>query len=127
MPSSVFSCVNASDVDSLGKIAASYLKISSVEVVVRCATIAGYTLQSSMRSLVYGEPSISTYRDVADGFHVWSDNDNVYVGLGEEDPLLTRALEMDRIYQVADVAFDLAKQSGEVEMEFHSELASELS
>jgi|SRR6516162_1113414 len=126
MPSSLFNCVNRSDVDMLGKAARQYEKMGQPKTVVGAAKSAGEILRRNMRTLVYGEPTISQYRDVGDGFRVWVETANVYVGIPPDDPLLPRAHRMDEIFQVADVALDLEKQAGDVEQEFFSELAASL-
>jgi hypothetical protein len=124
MPSSLFNCVKQDDVDKLGKAARQYQKMSQLKVVQGSATLAGQILRQNMRTLVYGEPTISSYRDVADAFMVWADSSNVYVGISPGDPLLRRAHNMDETFPVADVAFDLAKQSGDIEKAFLSHLAA---
>jgi len=126
MPSSLFNCVKQDDVDKLGKAARQYQKMSQLKVVQGSATLAGQILRQNMRTLVYGEPTISQYRDVGDGFRVWVETANVYVGIPPDDPLLPRAHRMDEIFQVADVALGLEKQAGDVEQEFFSELAASL-
>jgi len=126
MSSSLFNCVNKGDVEMLGKAARQYEKMAKPQVVVQSAKTAGEILRRNMRTLVYGEPTIEQYRDVGNGFRVWDDNSNVYVGIPPGDPLLPRAHRMDEVFQVADVALDLEKQAGDVEQEFYSELAASL-
>lgn len=124
MPSSLYNCVNTADVAQVAAAAASYEKMANLDVIVDAAKTAGETLRLHMQGIVYGEPSISQYKDVGDGFRVWADNQNVYVGIPEDDPLEARALQMDQNYQVNEVAEDLALQSGGIEEKFLAELAA---
>lgn len=122
MPSSSYNCVKKSDVAKLGKVASQYKRISSTKRVSQQARKAGGGLLTQMQDLIRGEPSLAEYGDVADAMRVWSDEDNVHVGLPADHPLMGRAEDMHQTYQVSQVAFDLAKQSGEVESNFHDNL-----
>lgn len=126
MKSSLFNCVNQSDVEMLGKAARQYQKMSKPEVVVGSAKKAGAILRRNMWTLVRGEPTIASYRDVADAFRVWDETANVYVGLPGDHPLRRKARQMDLVFQVNDVALDLERQAGDVEKAFLSELAGSL-
>lgn len=122
MPSSSYNCVKKSDVSKLGKAVSQYKRISSTKRVSQQASKAGVGLLSQMQDLIRGEPSLSDYGNVADAMSVWSDESNVHVGLPQDHPLLPQAQQMHDVYQVSSVAFDLAKQSGEVESSFHDNL-----
>jgi hypothetical protein len=119
--SSVFNCVNKSDLSRLGKTAGQYRKLNEQQI--RLAAMkSGESLRADMRNLVRGDSSLASYQDVGRALHVWGDKDNVHVGLPENHPLLARAQEMHSSFQVSDVAVDLAQQSGEVEQQFHNSL-----
>lgn len=122
MPSSSYNCVKKSDVAKLGKSVAQYKRISDPKVVRQQAKKAGGPLLSQMQGLIKNEPSLADYGHVADAMRVFSHEGNVSVGLPEDHPLLGQAQEMHSIYQVSDVAFDLAQQSGEIEGGFHDNL-----
>lgn len=122
MPSSSYNCVKKSDVAKLGKAVAQYKRISSTKRVSQQASKAGGMLLTQMQDLIRGEPSLSDHQNVADAMRVWSDESNVHVGLPADHPLLPQAQQMHGIYQVSDVALDLAKQSGEIEGAFHDNL-----
>lgn len=119
--SSVFNCVNKSDLNRLVKTAGQYGKLNEAQIR-QAAMKAGGSLRSDMRSLVRGDSSLANYQDVGRALQVWGDERNVHVGLPENHPLMPRAQEMHSSYQVSDVAMDLAQQSGEVEQQFHNEL-----
>jgi|SRR5215831_1332757 len=121
MPSSLFNCVKSADVTLVGKAAAAYKKMSQATVPSACK--AGDLLLDRMKKLGHGEASIAPYRYlVIDRFHVFSNEANVYVGLPESisNPQQAAVDKMHEIYALKDVAFDLAKQSGEVETAFHA-------
>lgn len=124
MPSSSYNCVKKSDVAKLGKTAAQYKRISTTKRVSQQASKAGGMLLSQMQELIRGEPSLAgtDHQAVADAMRVWSDESNVHVGLPVDHPLMPQAQKMHEIYQVSDVAMDLAQQSGEVEGAFHDNL-----
>lgn len=119
--SSVFNCVNKSDLNRLVKTAGQYGKLNEGQIR-QAAMKAGGSLRSDMRNLVGGDSSLANYQDVGRALQVWGDKDNVHVGLPENHPLMSRAQEMHSSYQVSDVAMDLAQQSGEVERQFHNAL-----
>jgi hypothetical protein len=125
MPSSSFDCVKKSDVDKLGKMAAQYKRMSRQRTVRGAAKQAGTMLRDSMSNLIKGEPSLREHQNIADALHGWEDQDNVYIGLHPDHPLLPQAQEMHQSYQVSDVAADLASQSGEVEEKFLQHLQDE--
>jgi hypothetical protein len=125
MPSSSYNCVKKSDVAKLGKAAAQYKRMSRERTVRGAASKAGGTLLDSMQGLIKGEPSLADHRNVADAMRVFQGDDNVHVGLPAEHPLLPQAQQMHDIYQVSDVAMDLAQQSGEVEAQFLQHLTDE--
>jgi hypothetical protein len=122
MPSSSYNCVKKSDMTKLGKAVAQYKRISDPKTVRKQASKAGGPLLEQMQGLIQGEPSLSDYRHIADAMQVFSHEDNVSVGLPADHPLLPQAQEMHNVYQVSEVAFDLAKQSGEIESGFHDNL-----
>jgi hypothetical protein len=122
MPSSSYNCVKKSDVSKLGKAVAQYKRISDPKVVRKQASKAGGPLLDQMQGLIRNEPSLEEYRHIADAMQVFSHEDNVSVGLPADHPLMPQAEQMHGVYQVSNVAFDLAQQSGEVEGAFHDNL-----
>jgi hypothetical protein len=120
MPSSLFDCVKSADVAAVGKTADGYKKMS--RAVVPAACTAGGLLKDRMQKLIRGEQSISMFHDVADHITIFEDSSNLVVGV-PPGPMLAKAQQMDSHYQVADVAGDLAKQSGDVENKFYEELS----
>lgn len=123
MPSSSFNCVNTSDLDALAKAAKAYKQISAVKTVTEAATKAGEHLKTAMQKTIRGESSLRSYQDVAAGITVWSDSQNVYVGIPESSPLHSRALAMDKVFPVAEVVEDLTRQQGDTETAFYDALA----
>lgn len=124
MRSSSFTCVKSSDLDVITKAAKAYGRLAKTRTVTRSAVKAGQHLNTAMQQTVKGEPSLSAYHHVADAFHVYESDGNVHVGLPESHELYGTALEMDRIYPVANVVMDLARQQGDTEAVFHDELRS---
>jgi hypothetical protein len=122
MPSSSYNCVKKSDVAKLGKAVSQYKRISDSKTVRKQASKAGQPLLEQMQGLIRGEPSLSDFGHIADAMRVFSHDDNVSVGLPADHPLLPSAQQMHNVFQVSDVAFDLAQQSGEVEGAFHDNL-----
>lgn len=122
MSSSSYNCVKKSDVAKLGKVAAQYKRISSEKTVRKQASKAGGGLLNQMQGMIRSDPTLEEYRHIADALHVFSHEDNVSVGLPEGHPLVGQAEKMHGVFPVSDAAFDLAKQSGEVEGAFHDNL-----
>ena len=127
MPSSSFSCVNTSDLDKIAKAASAYKRLSSTTAITKAATQAGEYLKTAMQTTIKGEPTLRDYHDVADAISVWSDADNVYVGLSDSHPLSKRAEEMDRLYPVVDVVTDMTQQQGDTAAKFYDALAEVIS
>lgn len=122
MPSSSYNCVKKSDVAKLGKAVSQYKRISNPKQVRRQASKAGGGLLSQMQGMIRDDPTLGEYRHIADAMRVFSDEDNVSVGLPADHPLLPQAEQMHGIFPVSSAAFDLAQQSGEVEGAFHDNL-----
>jgi hypothetical protein len=122
MPSSSYNCVKKSDVAKLGKAVSQYKRISDPKTIRKQASKAGGPLLEQMQGLIRNEPSLSEYGHIADAMSVFSHEDNVSVGLPADHPLLPQAQQMHDTYQVSDVAFDLAQQSGDIEGAFHDNL-----
>jgi hypothetical protein len=127
MASSSFTCVKASDLDKVAKAATAYRKMSSLSVICGAAKEAGEHLNTAMQKTGKGESTISQYHDVVDAFHVHEDASNVYVGLPESHELYGKALDMDKIFPVADVVMDLTRQQGDTEAMFYDALAEAVS
>ena len=124
---SLYTCVNASDLSTVRKAAASYKKMSSSSVVKAMARVAGGQLLREMQLMVRGEQSLSGYHDVADAMTVFEDEDNVVVGVPPWDPVIDRAHEMHLSYQLTDVVTDLEHQSGVTRDRFYDGLAGSVS
>lgn len=115
----------------MGKAATAYKKMAGAVVPAACA--AGDLLKDRMQKLIQGEASLSPFHSLANQVSVFKDEGNLVVGIGPTelaggpagglwDQHVSVARQMDQRYQVADVAADLAKQSGEVEQKFYQEL-----
>jgi hypothetical protein len=120
-------------VTSIGREAAAFKKMQ--KAVVPAACTAGELLKDRMTKLIRGESSLSAFRSLADHVEIFKDEGNLVVGIGPTqvgespnaalwDQYVSVAQQMDQRYQVADVARDLAKQSGEIEAKFLAELAA---
>jgi hypothetical protein len=121
MPSSSYRCVKEQDVQTISRAAAAYKKMGATRQVRQAARQAGDLLLSQMQKMVQGESSLSSFRDVTSSMRVFTDGGNVIVGV-PPGPMVAKAHQMDATYQLADVAHDLAKQSGDVEKKFYDAL-----
>jgi hypothetical protein len=127
MPSSLFNCVKQADVEMLGKAARQYGKMQ--KAVMPAAHAAGEALRGHMQMLIKGESSISLFHDVAEHLQVFEDQGNVVVGIPSSPGvwgMASIANQMENHYQITEVATELARQSGDIEEVFYSELAGSL-
>lgn len=122
MSSSSYRCVKEQDVHTITSASNAYKKMGTSVAVKAAARVAGGQLRTQMEKLVHGEPSLSGYQDVGRALTVFEDDDNVVVGIPPDDPLLSKAHGMHQIYQLTDVAHDLAKQAGDIEEKFYDVL-----
>jgi hypothetical protein len=121
MPSSVYPCVRSQDVQTLRKAAAAYKKMGTTRQVRQAALKAGGVLLTQMEKMMDGESSLASFRDVTASLRIFSDDNNIVVGV-PPGPMVARAEQMNATYQVADVAHDLAKQSKDIEEAFYGAL-----
>lgn len=124
---SLYSCVSASDLATVKKAADSYKKMGDLNTVKAAARSAGSQLQDRMRKMVEGEASLRSYADVGESITIFEDGRNMVVGIPPNTPTALRAANMHSIYQLTDVAQDLASQSGDIEQHFLDELAGSVS
>jgi hypothetical protein len=115
--------INKDAVARLGTLQASYKKISTTQAVTDAATTAGQKLQAAMRQTIWDDPSLDDYLDVGDAITVYSTNENVYVGVPENSPLIGKATQMEERYPVSQSSLDLDRQTGETSAAFLSALA----
>ena len=78
------------------------------EVVTQAAVRSAATVKTAAQDIIFTEPDLEDYSDVGEATTVWSDSENVYVGLPSTDPLRSKADEMEDVYPVIDTAFDMA-------------------
>jgi len=109
------------------KAADSYKKMGDLNTVKAAARSAGSQLQDRMRKMVEGEASLRSYADVGESITIFEDGRNMVVGIPPNTPTALRAANMHSIYQLTDVAQDLASQSGDIEQHFLDELAGSVS
>lgn len=93
----------------------------SPDVVTAAAESAGAKIQVACQDIIFTSPDLGTYQDVAESTTVWSDEENVYIGVKPGDPVRDRADHMNEdVYPVMETAFDMAgadaKQTFEQEL-----------
>jgi len=115
-----------------------FKQMSSPSVVFDAAKAAGEVLKTSMQDMIYAQPSLDSYADVAERLQVWGESgDNVWVGIHPHDSvarvvtlgrtlMVDRAWEMDHVFPVIHSVVDLERQTHQVEQVFETNLVSKV-
>jgi hypothetical protein len=105
------------------KIAADqYQQMANPQVVIQAAQAAGQVLKLGIQDMIYSQPSLDSFVGVAERITVWSDDNNVYVGVPATDSALPQAQEMDTVFPVLGTVVDTFGQTGRLQQEFEAHL-----
>lgn len=97
--------------------------MADLELITRAGEAGGLVVKTNMQDLIYGQPALDPYADVAESIQVFRTADNVNVGIVDSDQaMIQRAMEMDAIFPVLTTAFDQQHQTGAALAEFETSL-----
>ena len=111
-----------------------FSQMAKPQTVFEAGMAAGQVVKTSMQDMIYSQPSLDAFADVAERITVWgSAKENVWVGINPQETvaltatfgrgsMVTRAEQMDAVFPVIHTVFDLQQQTHQAEEVFYNNL-----
>jgi hypothetical protein len=113
LPAGAFTWINKGAIPQWAILADQAQQMSDPQMITQAVYEAGGVIKTAMQDLIYGQPSLDEYADVAEQLTVFEEGNNVFVGIPPQvTTMVRRAEEMDTVFPVKDVAFDQDDQTG---------------